>query len=240
MATRNAARGAAGPGKTELRAPARADDSRNLNESLAALETHRRDTLLEAVAEAARELLRSSELGVSLQKVIERIGVAAGVDRTHIFKIDNSAGDGRIVQHHLWTLPGVPTPADFQHISRPMAEVGLESWIPRLDRGETIFGHSRDFAPEARALLESGNIKSTLCVPVFAEGRWVGIIAFDDCRSRARLAAGGNRHDQDARRADRRRDRAHRASQGIGRCQSDHREQLHNSVSHRAAASRSR
>ena len=50
MATRNAAHGAAEPGKKELRAPPRADDSRKLSEALAALETHRRDTLLEAVA----------------------------------------------------------------------------------------------------------------------------------------------------------------------------------------------
>ncbi len=183
MATRNAAQGAAESGKKNLTAPPPADERRKRNDPLAALEAHRRDTLLEAVAEAARELLRSSEPIVSLQKVIERIGIAAGVDRTHFLRVDNSTDDGRILRHQLWTLPDVPTPDDFEHVTRPMAEVGLASWIPRLARGETIFGHTRDFDSGARSLLEHGNIKSTLCVPVFAEGRWVGSIAFDDCRT---------------------------------------------------------
>ena len=183
MATRNAAPGASDPAKAKIRARPWPGDARTLNDALAALEAHRRDTLLEAVAEAARELLRAPEMGPSLQKVIERIGAAAGVDRAHLFLIDNTAHDGRIVEHHLWTPPDIQTPADFQNITRPMADAGLRSWLPRLERGETIVGHVRDFTPEARALLELGSIKSTLCVPVFADDRWAGAIAFDDCRS---------------------------------------------------------
>jgi hypothetical protein len=60
-----------------------------------------------------------------------------------------------------------------------MAEVG----IPRLERGETITGHIRDFEPPVRGLFEMGGVKSILCVPIFADGRWLGMFGFDDCRS---------------------------------------------------------
>ena len=63
-----------------------------------------------------------------------------------------------------------------------MAEVGLKSWIAKLERGETIAGHVRDFDPDARKFFALGGVVSTLCVPAFADGRWSGIIAFDDCR----------------------------------------------------------
>ena len=151
--------------------------------ALAVLDAHSRDKLLEAVAIAARELLNSSDLNVSLPKVAEEIGCAAGVDRAHIFLVDANDGDGRILKHYLWTAPGVPTPAEFQNPSMPMADAGLSSWIPKLERGETITGHTRDFDRSARGLFELGGVKSVLSVPVFADGQWHGLIGFDDCRN---------------------------------------------------------
>jgi hypothetical protein len=79
----------------------RPGDAEALTRSLAALDGHRRDKLLEAVAAAAKELLRSSDLAVSLPKVAEEIGSATGVDRVHIFLVDGVGGDGQILQHHL-------------------------------------------------------------------------------------------------------------------------------------------
>jgi hypothetical protein len=61
----------------------RPGDANALTRSLAALDGHRRDKLLEAVAAAAKELLRSTDLAVSLPKVAEEIGSATGVDRTY-------------------------------------------------------------------------------------------------------------------------------------------------------------
>jgi diguanylate cyclase (GGDEF)-like protein/PAS domain S-box-containing protein len=182
MASRTTIPGATAVKATGTRTRPRPADPQNLAGALAILEAHRRDKLLEAVATAATELLRSSDLGISLPKVAERIGLAPGVDRTHIFLIEADSGDGRVLQHHSWTVPGVAMPPEFQNVTEPMVNVGLKSWIPRLERGEIIVGHVHDFEPPVRALLESGGVKSTLCVPVFADGQWLGTIAFDDCR----------------------------------------------------------
>jgi len=62
-----------------------------------------------------------------------------------------------------------------------MAEVGLKSWVPRLTRGEVVVGNTRDFEPAARTLFERGNVKSVMAVPVFVDGQWWGLIAFDEC-----------------------------------------------------------
>ena len=183
MVSRTAAPGATAAATTDARAQRRPDNFRGPADALAVLETLRRDGLLEAVASEAKELLRSSDFAVSLPKVAAEIGSATGVDRTHIFLVDGANGDGQILQHHLWTVPGLPTPAEFRNPSLPMAKAGLSSWIPRLERGETITGHIRDFDPSVRGLFELGGVKSVLCVPVFADGQWKGLIGFDDCRS---------------------------------------------------------
>ena len=47
----------------------------------------------------------------------------------------------------------------------------------------------RDFDPEKRAFFELGGVKSVLAVPVFADGQWLGVIGFDDCRSERNWAA---------------------------------------------------
>ncbi len=183
MASRTATPGATATEKVDARAQRRPDNLQGPASALAVLETLRRDKLLEAVASAAKELLRSSDLAVSLPKVAAEIGSATGVDRAHIFLIDEADGDGRVIQHSLWTAPDITTPPEFRNTVEPMAKTGLKSWLPKLKRGEIIVGDANDFESPVRALLEFGGVRSTLCVPVFADGRWLGTIAFDDCHS---------------------------------------------------------
>ena len=114
---------------------------------------HRRDVILEAVAASAKELLRASDLQQSLPRVIKRIGQATGVDRAHIFEVDTSTPAGRVLQHYLWSAPGVPTSPLLAAVKgAAMAEVGFGPWLPRLAKGETIVGHVRDFEKPVRDL----------------------------------------------------------------------------------------
>ena len=144
---------------------------------------HRHEAILEAVAISARDLLRSSSLQESLPNVIERLGQATGVDRVHMIEIDTdgSPEHSPVVQHYVWSAPGVSSSFNYQDIKDPMADVGLKSWVPSLIRGETVVGNTRDFEPAARALFEKGNVKSVMAVPVFVDGHWWGLIAFDEC-----------------------------------------------------------
>ena len=165
--------------------PAEIDTLKTLAEVIGATVSARRhEAILETVAMSAKELLRSSDLQQSLRWVIERLGQATGVDRVHIIEIgaDTPPERSPIVQHYVWSAPSLSSSVDYQEIKEPMAEVGLESWgAQKLSRGETVVGDTRDFEPAARALFEMGNIKSVLAVPVFVDGRWWGLIAFDEC-----------------------------------------------------------
>jgi diguanylate cyclase (GGDEF)-like protein/PAS domain S-box-containing protein len=164
--------------------PAEIDTLKTLAELIGATVSARRhEAILEAVAMSAKELLRSSDLQQSLLWVMERLGQATGVDRVHLIEIDTDTPTEQspVVQHYVWSAPGVSSSINYEEIKEPMAEVGLESWVPRLIRGETVVGNTRDFAPAARTLLERGNVKSTMAVPVFVDGQWWGLIAFDEC-----------------------------------------------------------
>jgi diguanylate cyclase (GGDEF)-like protein/PAS domain S-box-containing protein len=149
----------------------------------AAASAHRHKAILEAVAMSAKELLRSFDLQQSLPKVIEQLGQAAGVDRVHIIEIksNTSPEHSPVVQHYVWSASGVSSSINYQEITDPMADVGLGSWVARLARGETVVGNTRDFEPAARTLFERGSVKSVMAVPVFVEGQWWGLIAFDEC-----------------------------------------------------------
>ncbi len=151
-------------------------------ESLAALADYHGTGVLKAVAMSAKDLLRSSDLHQSLPQVIERIGLATDVDRTHVFEVDTANPGAPIMWHRVWCEPALPTPPEFQTPEKSLVDIGLRSWIPRLARGEMIIGRTRNFKGAKRKLFDLGNVKSLLRVPVFAENRWWGFIGFDDCR----------------------------------------------------------
>ncbi|MBI1203939.1 MAG: EAL domain-containing protein [Rhodopseudomonas sp.] len=157
-------------------------DSSAFARALSVIKNYHPDRLMMAVAKAARELLHTTDVTVSLPAVLAEIGQAMAADRAHIILIDGHSEDGNIIRHHFWSSHnGAPVAADFKNAVEPMAHVGLKPWIPRLKGGETIQGHIRDFEPEVRKFLESGGIKSTLNVPISDNSEWFGFIAFDSC-----------------------------------------------------------
>jgi diguanylate cyclase (GGDEF)-like protein/PAS domain S-box-containing protein len=165
--------------------PSEIDTIKTLAELIGAtVSAQRHEAILEAVAVSAKELLRSSDLQQSLPRVSEWLGQATGVDRVHIIEIDNGTPTEHspVAQHSVWNAPGISSSISLQELKDPMADVGLASWVPKLARGETITGNTRDFEPTARILFEIGNVKSVMVVPVFVDGRWWGLIAFEDCR----------------------------------------------------------
>ena len=157
-------------------------DRQRLERSFAALAAHRHDTLLEAVATSAGELLRATDLDAALPGVLERIGRAAGADRIHVLEIDPAGAPrrGPVIAHGAWSAPGV-SPPDIHKARTLLSEPVPGDWTARFARGETIAGPVRDFAPAARAFFETGGVKSLLAVPVFVEDRWWGLIGVEDC-----------------------------------------------------------
>ena len=133
---------------------------------------------------SANELMHSTDLQLSLTKVIERIGAATGVDRVHIFEVDPASRDGRILQHHLWCSPGSVAREDLQQTpGSNLVEAGLGEWLQQLPLGRVVVGQVRDFEEPVRAMLTRLGIRSVLVVPVLVDGIWWGQIGLDDCQS---------------------------------------------------------
>ncbi len=173
--------------KLKQRAVPLPTDKERLEQSLAALAVYRRDVILKALAESARDLLHATDLAVAFHKVLECIGRTTGVDRVHLLTIDpaDPSDDGHIIAHQLWAAPDVPTPEAFKNgTGRSLASAGLKSWATRLRRGETIAGHTADFEAPVRRFFELGGVKSAVAVPVCVDTRWWGFIGFDSCQER--------------------------------------------------------
>lgn len=143
------------------------------------------EALLEAVANAAVELLRLHDIERSLPKILEMLGTATDADRMQLMRIErDGAGKTQIVSHHEWCAPGIPPAAGLQSIEgRIMEEDGFGEWAAKFSRGEVIFGTVGDFEEPIRDRLVSDGICSLAVVPVFVDGRWWGQIGFDDCRA---------------------------------------------------------
>jgi len=158
----------------------------SLDRSLSLLAMHRRDTILEAIARSAQELLRSSDVTRSIPKVLELIGGATNVERVHMLVVDPEGPleERHVVGHYVWAAADIHTPELFKEASNiKFTDVGLGAWLPRLARGEMVVGNTRDFGESERRFLELGGIQSTVAVPVFVDYNWWAVLAFDACRS---------------------------------------------------------
>ncbi len=87
----------------------------------------RRDLILQAVAFAAENLLRSPEWEHSIDDVLSQLGAATGVSRVYI--VPNEAGDAdlRVAGHHEWTADGVARRTDLPGARLVSARPGIGS-----------------------------------------------------------------------------------------------------------------
>jgi diguanylate cyclase (GGDEF)-like protein/PAS domain S-box-containing protein len=147
---------------------------------------HRRDSLLQGVADATHYLLTNSDCEQAIAQAIAALGTAAHVDRVYIFENHPHPQTGEISMstRFEWTRPEIPP---ILHQSRwqnlPYISSGLGRWYRTLASGQSIPGIVR-FLPKAeQKLLSQEKILSMLMVPIFVEEEFWGYIGLDDCHS---------------------------------------------------------
>jgi len=144
----------------------------------------RRDAILESVRYAAEEFLKSGSWNRNIGEILRQLGTASDVSRVYIFK-KHYSDDGKILCSQLfeWTAEGVEPQIynpELQNI--PVEERGFSRWLKRMQEGEPVYGHIKDFPEEEQGLLRSQQIKSILAVPIFINNELWGLIGFDECR----------------------------------------------------------
>ncbi|MEX0754515.1 MAG: PAS domain-containing protein [Actinomycetota bacterium] len=143
----------------------------------------RRDAILEAVAFAARRLVEAPDWHEAADEVLERLGQAACVSRTYIFR-NHRGEDGilRSTQMFEWCAPGITSfLGDAELEAEPWDEAGFGRWRRMLEGGEPVVSLTRDLEPNERPQLERQGILAIVDMPVFEGHSWWGTIGFDDC-----------------------------------------------------------
>lgn len=145
-----------------------------------------RDRILSAVSEAADIMMRSQNQPNALQRMLARLGEAAGVSRVYLFQNDPLEPDDelRTSQRVEWVAPGVTAEIDNQDMQHmPYEGGGFVGWIERLSAGEPIQSRVFDLPAAIQPMMEAQNIQSLMTVPVFVHDKWWGFLGFDDCTS---------------------------------------------------------
>jgi PAS domain S-box-containing protein len=141
----------------------------------------RRDLIMQAVAFAAENLLRSREWETSIDDVLRQLGAATGVSRVYIVPSDTNEADLREDRHHEWTAVDVAPRSDITLQGSFLRAASLERWEQILRDGSIIQGELRSFPSDEQRLLAAQGVCSLVLVPIFVGAAWWGFIGFDDC-----------------------------------------------------------
>jgi GAF domain-containing protein len=136
-----------------------------------------RDALLAGVAHAAEILTRTPDLLQALVQATRMLGEAAGVDRVNVFRYDHDAQAGFLYAE--WARAGVALASQIDPGPYGYAEYA-EAWRPLL-AGDVYHSSLREKTGANAALNAALNTKTDLFVPVCVEGRFWGVLNFDDC-----------------------------------------------------------
>jgi PAS domain S-box-containing protein len=136
-----------------------------------------------AMALIARQLLAAADWHDQIQVVLAQLGQASHA--THVYVFENHRhGDGELLtsQRYEWVAPGFPPEIDDPRLQNVRVfQPEFEDWYEPLQHGEPFYSSSQDFSEQWADSLKQRGIKTLLDVPIFVNGRWWGIIGFDDC-----------------------------------------------------------
>lgn len=143
----------------------------------------KREEILSAVANATSHLATDTDIDRAVNRAMEYIGKALGVDRVYIFEQHqySATGNPLVSQRYEWCAPHVEAQIDnpiLQNI--PYTEIS-PFIVPLLQKQpfEALVNDIEDAS--LKALLASQQIISILVLPVFIKEQFWGFVGFDDC-----------------------------------------------------------
>ncbi len=154
----------------------------------AMVELARRTNMLDAISYAATRIVGGANWRDGIQELLNRLGVAAEVDRVTLFETHPGA-DGRLVEscRYDWASPNLPRLAgDPRYQNMSLAGEGgeeLDDWARRRQRGEVVQAMLSETTGYTRQVFEEHGTRSFVSVPIMAKRAWWGFLGFDDCRT---------------------------------------------------------
>lgn len=156
-----------------------------------------RDRILEATAAAANVMLTEEDFDQAVKAALQIVGEGLEVDRINIGQHFEATSPQEVGYHDLseyeWTSAQTILQAEHPEFSR-ISDTGMELQVEALRRGEVFGGIVAELPEPFRSSQLELGVQSTYAVPIRVDGRYWGLIGFDDChhltrRSEAELEA---------------------------------------------------
>lgn len=149
------------------------------------IELHRRDTLLQAVAEATSHLLTHPSVEIAIPDVLSIVGQAAGSDRVHLYENHPHPKTGEMALSLRFEWQQVEMPfnwVDWQDLSYGWFGSGTERWYTTLAQGQSVKGLVKNLSAPAQNFFSQQGVLAVLMVPIFVDGHFWGNIGFNQCQ----------------------------------------------------------
>lgn len=143
----------------------------------------RQSQILSGTAQAMNYLLTLTDHSEAIQRALETIGKAIGVDRVYIFENepDDVTGESFFSQRFEWVADGIIPQIDNPELQNMPYSTSFPRWYDLLSSGQTVSGLSKNFPDLERRILESEDIISIIVAPIFVRKKLWGMVGFDDC-----------------------------------------------------------
>src|SRR5688572_24286989 len=104
------------------------------------------DAMLGAVAFCAEQLLLADDWRNAIDDVLVHLGIAAGVSRAYLIRVDVAGGEHLSNQIAEWCAPGVTSQFDNPLLQGASLErAGFGRWVQLMGDHETVHGVVRRF-----------------------------------------------------------------------------------------------
>ena len=143
-----------------------------------------RDRWLEATANAAKKLLKISDLNLGINAALKVLGESLDCDRIGIMQYFAEGADEResfVCQRYEWNSVGTISQIDHPELYK-ISSLGMEKYFARISRGEYVGGFIDEYPEPFRSGQIELGVKSTYSVPIFVSDRFWGIVGIDHCR----------------------------------------------------------
>ncbi|NTV47457.1 MAG: PAS domain S-box protein, partial [Chlorobiales bacterium] len=146
---------------------------------------YKRNAMLRAMADAARMLLTTGELGTAITQVLNLLGNATEVDRVYIVENHQhpETGDMLMSTRFEWTRQGREVYSQASSFQNLPYLSGFSRWYDLLSQGKGVSGLTDDFPNSERWILEDRAVVSILVAPIMIGNAFWGFMGFDDCYS---------------------------------------------------------
>ncbi|MBV6624595.1 MAG: GAF domain-containing protein [Rivularia sp. (in: Bacteria)] len=148
------------------------------------IELAKSERILNITANAAQALLNNENLEMAIANALQIIGEGIDTDRVVVMEhcqdsTEDSLGYAKVLFE--WHSPHAVSQLHHPNLQRVSYE-GIESWYERLSKGEAVGGVVNEFPEPLRSGQIEIGVKSMYSVPIMVNGKYWGIVGFDDCR----------------------------------------------------------